>query len=256
MQGAMRDRADEREGITDGGADRRAIFRVDLHTHTHHSLDATTPPAELVERAVAAGLDRLAVTDHGTIEGALEARELSPGRVIVGQEVRCRCGTELIGLFLTERIPERRPLEEVVERIRDQDGLVYAPHPYAYAWRPRRRARRALAVADLVEAFNGRAFLSHWNRRARAAAGRRGLPAAAGSDAHFPLEVGRAWTELPAFRDVEGFRRALPHARAVGRSTAGPTAHVASVGLKAVRWVGELGSPRGLRPPATAGAES
>ena len=77
-------------------------MRVDLHSHTRYSLDATTTPQQLVQRAREAGLDRIAVTDHGEIEGALRARELDPALVIVGEEIRCRCGVELIGLFLTE----------------------------------------------------------------------------------------------------------------------------------------------------------
>ena len=71
----------------------RSQLRVDLHSHTHHSLDAVPSPRELVERAGEAGLDRIAVTDHGEIDGALEARMLDPARVIIGEEIRCRCRT-------------------------------------------------------------------------------------------------------------------------------------------------------------------
>lgn len=231
-------------GAESGHAD-RARLRVDLHAHTRRSLDATTAPADLVERALETGLDRIAVTDHGEIEGAFEARELASDLVIVGQEVRCRCRTELIGLFLSERIPDRLPLEEVVERIRDQGGAIYAPHPFAYAWASRRRAARTLEVADVVEAFNGRAFLGRWNRLARHAARQRGLPQGAGSDAHFPSEIGRAWTELPPFRTASEFLEVASEARAVGRTTTGPTPHLVSVSLKAARLVtGELPSLR------------
>lgn len=210
-------------------------WRVDLHTHTRASRDALTPPAVLVERAVRAGLDRIAVTDHGEIRGALEARAAGGERVIVGEEVSCRCGTDLVGLFLAERIPMGLPLEEAAARIRAQGGVVYAPHPFAYAGRAAWRAGRALAVADVAEVFNARAFFPPWNRRAAAEAALRGLPAAAGSDAHFPHEIGRAWTEIPPFTDAASFREALRHARPVGRRVATPLAHAASLGLAALR---------------------
>ena len=142
------------------------MFDVDFHSHTSFSHDGHTSPRDLVERAREVGLDRIAVTDHGTIEGALRARELDPELVIVGEEIRCACHVELIGLFLTDRIPMRLPFNEVVERIRDQGGAIYAPHPFAYPREPRRRAARALAVADVVEAINARAFLPWWNRTA------------------------------------------------------------------------------------------
>ncbi len=210
-------------------------IRVDLHTHTRWSPDASLRPAELVRRARDAGLDRIAVTDHGEIDGALEARTLAPDLVIVGEEIRCRGRTELIGLFLSERIPMGLPMEEVVDRIRDQDGVVYAPHPYAYPYRPGWHLRRAIAVADVVEVFNARAFLTVWNRTADSAARAQALPRAASSDAHFPSEIGRAHTEMAAFTSACGFLAAMRKARPVGLRLTHPGAHVVSLSMKAAR---------------------
>ena len=220
-------------------------WRVDLHAHTRASRDALTPPGVLVARAARAGLHRIAVTDHGEIRGALEARAAGGERVIVGQEVRCGCGTELVGLFLVERVPMGLPLEEAAARIRGQGGLIYAPHPFAYATRAAWHAGRALEVADVAEVFNARAFYPPWNRRAAAEAAARGIPGAAGSDAHFPHEIGRAWTELPPFADADSLRASLRQARPVAVRTATPLAHVASLGLAALR---------GLAPPGRAAA--
>jgi len=220
--------------------DGRADLRVDLHAHTRWSADAATTPADLVERAAEAGLDRVAVTDHGEIEGAFEARALDPDRIIVGEEIRCRCGTELIGLFLEERIPMGLPAEEVAARIADQGGVVYAPHPFAYPRRPLERARRALELAEAVEVVNARAaFFPVWNRLAGRRAGELGMPTCAGSDAHFPHELGHAYSVIPAFRSVAEFREALGGSRPVLRRTTGPWMHVASMALKAGRTVGK-----------------
>ena len=197
-----------------------------------------TSPRALVRRAAAAGLRRIAVTDHGEIRGALAARDAEGGeRVIVGQETGCACGAELIGLFLTARIPQGLPVREAAARIRAQGGIVYAPHPFAYGARAAWRAGRVLAVADVVEVFNARAFLPAWNRRAAEAAAARGLPVAAGSDAHLPWEIGRAWTELPPFDDAAGLLRALAHATPVARRTGTPLAHVATLSLSVARRV-------------------
>lgn len=216
---------------------RLPVWRVDFHTHTWHSLDSWMAPAALVERSRAAGLDRIAVTDHGTIEGALEARAIDPVRVIVGQEIRCEGATELIGLYLHERIPMGLPIHEVRARIHDQGGLVYAPHPYAYGRRWHWHAERAIAAADLVEVFNSRAFLPYWNRAAMTAARETGLPGLAGSDAHFPWELGRAHTYLPAFANVTELRAVAPEAKPEGLRTANPFIHVASVSLDLGRRV-------------------
>lgn len=219
-----------------GHAGAAVRWRVDLHAHTSASADGFTPPRVLVARAVAAGLHRIAVTDHGEIHGALRAREAPGGeRVIVGEEIGCACGTELIGLYLTKRIPQGLEIGEVAARIRGQGGVVYAPHPFAYRARAAWHARRALAHADVVEVFNARAFLPAWNRRAAGAAAAHGLPRAAGSDGHLPWELGRAWTEIDPFSSAGELRAALPSAVPVGRRTTTPLAHVASLSLHVAR---------------------
>lgn len=47
------------------------LLRVDLHAHTRFSEDGVMSPAELMDRARIAGMDRITISDHGTIEGAL-----------------------------------------------------------------------------------------------------------------------------------------------------------------------------------------
>jgi predicted metal-dependent phosphoesterase TrpH len=47
---------------------------IDLHTHSHHS-DGTLAPTQLVERAAARGVRVLALTDHDTTAGLVEARD-------------------------------------------------------------------------------------------------------------------------------------------------------------------------------------
>ena len=65
-------------------------MRIDLHTHSTAS-DGTDTPAELVNRAHAAGLDVLAITDHDTTGGWAAAIAARPeGLTIVpGVEVSC-----------------------------------------------------------------------------------------------------------------------------------------------------------------------
>src|SRR5689334_11355852 len=106
--------------------------RADFHSHTCHSHDGYQTPAELVARARAVQLDRIAVTDHHTLDGALRARDIDAERIIVGEEITTKCGIDVIGLYLTARVAPRLPLERVVDEIRGQGGVVYLPHPFAY----------------------------------------------------------------------------------------------------------------------------
>lgn len=218
------------------GADRPGdVLRADFHAHTLYSEDAVMSPAELLDRARRAGLDRIAVADHGTIEGALAARRLDPARVIVGEEIRCSDWTEVIGLFLTRPVVPGQTLEATVDAIRTQGGVVYIPHPFAYLTRAGERVRRCLQFADCLEVHNARAFWPEWNRRADRAARSSGLARCAGSDAHFPDEVGRAYTEIGSFRTAAELRERLATARPGRRELSSPLEHVRSFGVKAGR---------------------
>lgn len=207
-------RSPARSGLPEGWV------RVDCQLHTVWSGDSTTTLEQLASRVVAVGLDVVCITDHHTIEGARRAAERGIGaRVVVGEEVRTRSG-ELIGLFLSERIPYVLAAEEVATRIRDQGGLVYAPHPLD---RHRRGVgERGLAdlaaggCLDVVEVFNAKTHEAGDNERAAAAARRLGLPAGAGSDAHDPEGLGAAYLEMPDFDGPAGFLASLRSARVVG----------------------------------------
>ena len=102
--------------------------RVDCHLHTVASGDAVLTLEQLADRARQAALDVVCITDHNEISAAVAARDLGV-RIVVGEEIRTPHG-DLIGLFLTERVPYVLPVDEVIARIRAQAGLVYAPHPF------------------------------------------------------------------------------------------------------------------------------
>lgn len=188
-------------------------WRVDFHVHTHLSGTVSTSPAEAVRQARRHQLDRIAITDHGTLEGAWEARKLDAKRIIVGEEITTRRGTQLIGLFLSRPIPQNLSLAQTVERIRQQEGLIYAPHPLGYIDKPDWHARQAFQVADLVEGWSGRIFFGGLDWIVRKQAHRRGLPLLAGSDAHQGQDIGRVYAELPSFEGPEELLKASRRAR-------------------------------------------
>jgi predicted metal-dependent phosphoesterase TrpH len=221
-------------------------MKIDLHLHTDYSIDGWSSPEEVVQHAIDRGLDKIAITDHETIEGALAARRIFPDRVVVGEEINCCCGTHLIGLFLSEHVPSGLSIETTAEQIRQQAGIVYGPHPFAYITRAAQRAERVLAVSDVVEVFNSRAFMAPWNRRARFRAEQMSLPQAASSDAHFPWELGRAFTELPAFNSAEEFTLSIREAQPVGLRTGSPWLHVMSQLVAKSRWAGAARPRPGL----------
>ena len=194
-------------------------MRVDMHMHTMWSGDATTTPDELREAVAESGIDVLCITDHATINGAVELGDSLGCRVVVGEEVRTGAG-EMIGLFLTDRLPFGISPAAAVETIRGQGGVIYVPHPFD----PMRHCLdedvlEGLAAdggLDAVEALNAKVSLSHLNRRAAEFAERHGLLAGAGSDAHEPSAIGAAYVEMPDFTDGRSFLASLAQGRIVG----------------------------------------
>jgi predicted metal-dependent phosphoesterase TrpH len=179
---------------------------LDLHNHTHFSTDGLMSPATLLKTAKTRGIDCIAVTDHNTTEGALQALELAGAdlslpRVIPGIELSTADG-EIIGLYVREPIPSGLSLLEAAARIRDQGGLIYLPHPYDFFRRGAisRCARlQAAELADIIEVANGRSLGPGSGKKAASLAARVGRPAGAGSDAHFRAEVGLSYVTVDAY---------------------------------------------------------
>lgn len=207
-------------------------LHVDLHLHTDASYDCLSSPADVLARAEEVGLDRIAVTDHDQIRGALEARELAPDRVIVGEEVRTAEGLDLIGLFLREHISPGGSFREVAAAVRRQGGVVYLPHPFdVHRGADPGFLDGVVDCVDVVEAFNARIHDRGRNRRAREWAGRHGLLTGAGSDAHLLSEIGRGRVVLPPFDGPDSFLASLSEGRIRGR-TSGRWVHLGSTWAK------------------------
>ena len=155
--------------------------------------------------------------------------ERHPDAVIAAEEVRTAEGIDVIGLYMHSEIPKGTPAREVCDRVHDQGGVVYSPHPYAAGKGGNGRHAEALAPhVDVVEVFNGRLHQPRQNELAEALAERHGRLRGAGSDAHTLGEVARSWVELPVHPNEPA---ALMEALALGRvhgSTAGRWVHLAS----------------------------
>jgi predicted metal-dependent phosphoesterase TrpH len=215
-------------------------IRVDMHTHCEASRDSRTPVRVQAARIKEVGLDVVCATDHDTIEGALRLRELADGyRIVVGEEVSSADG-DLIGLFLERPVPPGLSGEETIARIREQGGLVCVPHPFSRnrRFRIRRAAlERLWPHVDCVETFNAREAFAQDNRRAAAFAAERAIPAALGSDAHTPWELGRAYLEMDDFADATGFLAALRGGAPHG-TLAGLGVHVRTRYDRLRKWLG------------------
>lgn len=194
------------------------LIRVDFHAHTNYSLDSLIDVRQLGQAIDAAGLDKLAVTDHNEISGALRARELYGERIIVGEEVKTKQG-EILVLYLTQLIPAHLDAAEALARATDQGAFVCPAHPFDTrrgGWQLADLEQYAEAF-DAIEGFNGRNLNPQLNEQAQTFAREHGLPVLAGSDSHSLGEIGRVFTTLPAFHDADSLRNSIVRAEIAGQ---------------------------------------
>lgn len=107
---------------------------ADPHCHTLAS-DGMVTPAQLVDAAVKANLDLIAVTDHDTMDAVKEAKkrgEAAGIAVVAGQEVTTKwpAQTHVLGWFLDKPVKRGMSIEDTVEAIHDQGALAILPHPF------------------------------------------------------------------------------------------------------------------------------
>jgi predicted metal-dependent phosphoesterase TrpH len=200
-------------------------LRADLHVHTCHSKvcgtltflgsrDCYSAPEDVYRKAKARGMDLVAITDHDSIDGALELLSAQPDRddVIVGEEVSCwipDSGIEVhFGVYgMTESLhrdvqPLRCNAFELAGALR-QANVFFALNHFLHFYRgqiPFDAYLRLLREVPAVEARNGTMIPSHnqlveWIAERSPATHKLGMTA--GSDAHTLRRIGWTWTEAP-----------------------------------------------------------
>jgi predicted metal-dependent phosphoesterase TrpH len=176
------------------------MVTVELHSHTEASGDCLMRPGDIVRTCRNKGINRLAITDHNTIAGALAVRALAPELVIVGEEVMTTQG-ELLAYFLQEIVPPGLTPVETITRLRAQGAAISVSHPFDRlrhgAWQADDLAA-ILPLVDAIEVFNARCIYPEDNARALAFAVEHGKLGTVGSDAHSHLELGRAVLRVEA----------------------------------------------------------
>jgi len=182
---------------------------ADPHCHTTAS-DGMVSPAELVDAAVKAGLDLIAVTDHDTMASVPEVKGIGQAAglaVVSGQEITTKWPalTHILGWFLETPVRSGMSLDDTVAAIHDQGGLAIIPHPFmpVYFGSIQPGVLRRLIERQPVDGIETMAKILIGARRRQMldgfyAANRERLGAAIGSsDCHFGShDMGRVVTQF------------------------------------------------------------
>jgi predicted metal-dependent phosphoesterase TrpH len=184
---------------------------AEFHCHTCYSKDSLLSIQDLVTSCQAKGLQRVIITDHNNIQGALEANAIDPYRFIVGEEIMTQQG-ELLGFFLNEPVPCGLSPMQTIKILRAQGAFISVSHPFD-AFRSGHWATENLIsivpYVDAIEVFNSRCLFPRFNTQAKEFAQRHDLLGTVGSDSHYAGEVGTATLSVPDFDDAASLKAAL-----------------------------------------------
>ncbi len=115
---------------------------LDLHIHTNrYSGCSIISPGEVVRYARAAGLDGIALTEHGIrwsdseINKLLEKSGEKGFVILAGEEVACfssagRFQGEFLVFGYPKSLGSSRSIEKVIEFVHGEGGVVIAAHPF------------------------------------------------------------------------------------------------------------------------------
>ena len=174
---------------------------------------------QMLRAGVAAhDIDRICVTDHNEISGALAARAKAAEygvKVIVGEEVKTADQGEVIGLFIEEKIPRGMSLAETVAEIKRQGGVVYVPHPFdrLHSVPDYEHLLTIIEDIDAIEVYNPRVAIGSFNEEAARFAAKYRILAGAGSDSHVAPGLGSVRVRMHDFDGPEEFMLSLRSAQ-------------------------------------------
>jgi hypothetical protein len=194
----------------------------------------------IIELCQRRGIDRIAITDHNTADGALAMQKIAPDLVIVGEEIMTTQG-EILAYFVRESIPAGLTPDETIRHLRDQGAVISVSHPMDRlrkgAWQ-KEDLLRIVDQVDAIEIFNARCMFGQDNDKALAFAEAHNLIGTVGSDAHIRPEYGRSMTVMRPFEnDPEDFLDALRTADYIKRLSG----YYVHFGSKAAKWAKKLG---------------
>jgi len=187
------------------------MIKTEFHCHTCFGKDSLIKIQDLVIACEKRGIQKLVITDHNMISGALEAQKLDPHRFIIGEEIMTQQG-ELLGIFIKEKIPAGLSSLKTIELLRFQGAFISVSHPFDAFRRGHWEMDDLLNIVsyiDAIEVFNSRCLRPLFNTRASVFSQDNNLLGTVGSDAHSMVEVGKATLTLPDFVDAPSLKHAL-----------------------------------------------
>lgn len=214
-------------------------IRVEFHCHTIYSKDSLLQPADLVKTARRKKLDRVIVTDHNSIQGALAAQKIDPELIVIGEEIMTSKG-ELLAAFVKEELPGGLEPVEAINILRSQGAFISVSHPFDRFRSGHWKLTDLLDITPLVDAievFNARCINMKPNYEAAEFSKQHQLAGTVGSDAHVGYELGKAFLLLEDFSNGDDLKQVIKTAQKIVNLSS-PLIHLTSRYASTVKKTG------------------
>lgn len=201
-------------------------IKAELHCHNTFSnfhmgkeetpYDCDIPIRDQLEQAYSRGLDAVFVTNHNTLDGydkMLECKneheKFKNIQIYPAEEITIDTGAHVLAYGIREAIPSDLSLDEVIDRVRSQDGISSAAHPFSLLDALREDAKKC----DMVEVFNSNNIDIISNARAACFAMENNMIKVAGSDSHVLSTLGRCVNVIEAENNLDDMLHSLRHGK-------------------------------------------
>jgi len=171
------------------------MLKLDLHVHSQYSEDAEGSIIEIIKILQKKGLNGMAITDHNSIKGSLEALKLKPKNFIIipGVEVSTKDG-HLLAFGIKENISRDLPIKETIEEVIDKGGVPVVPHLFRNLSGIKIGKFTSISEKiNAIEVFNA-CSMPNTNIKTMKVAKKFKLGGTGGSDSHDPFFAGNAYT--------------------------------------------------------------
>ncbi len=199
-------------------------IKAELHCHNSFSnyhvgendapFDCDITISQQLERAHTLGLDALFVTNHNTLDGYSQLLQYKNDhakykhiQIFQAEEITTDTGAHVIGYGIHKEIRAGQTLDEILDQIRDQDGISCAPHPFSLLDALRNQA----AKCDLIEVFNSNNVDVISNARATEFSLEHNKIGVAGSDSHVLSTLGRCTNVIESENSLDAAIHAMRH---------------------------------------------
>ncbi|NLK20706.1 MAG: PHP domain-containing protein [Epulopiscium sp.] len=195
-------------------------MKLCLHIHSEHSHDCDLPVKDIVDTAKGLGYNAIAVTDHNTAKGGVEALQYEDESICIipGAEFSTQYG-HILTYFIDESIEKntlkidsrRFDFYSLIENVHKLNGVIILAHPFNSKLKDN---MDILKYVDGIERYNSRMDSFYWKTKSnnfiKPILNRDDFIYLGGPDAHSLTELNNCYTITEKFHpNPESFKDAL-----------------------------------------------